>query len=196
MKKPKDYYYKKAKQEKYPARSVFKLEEAQLKHKIFKRGDRVLDLGCHPGSWSIYAAKQVGKGGKVVGVDQHKTKPYQFAGAAVMELLKADIFSEEIFTSLAQQQFEVVLSDMAPATTGHKFSDHLRSIELCRRALDIASRTLVQGGHFYCKVFQGEDYPTFRDEMRQQFHTVKTVKPKSSRVESREIFLLGMNKKN
>ncbi len=195
MRKSQDYYFNKAKKEKYPARSVFKLEEAQQKHKIIKPGNKVLDLGCHPGSWSIYAAKQVGQNGKVIGVDQHTTKPYQFAGAAKMKLIKADIFSEEIFSTLGQESFDVVLSDMAPATSGHKFSDHLRSIELSRRALEIACQTLVKGGHFYCKVFQGEDFPDFVTEARRFFKKVKTVKPKSSRVESREVFVLAQNKK-
>ena len=195
MRKNKDYYFKKAKKEKYPARSVFKLEEAQKKHKILRPGQTVLDLGCHPGSWSIYAAKQVGAKGVVIGVDQHTTKPYQFAGAAPMKLIKADIFSPDIFTILQDFTFSVVLSDMAPATTGHKFSDHLRSIELSRRALEIAVHTLQKGGHFYCKVFQGEDYPDFVKEVRQFFRSVKTVKPKSSRIESREVFVLAQTRK-
>lgn len=191
MKKVQDYYFEKAKQEKYPARSVFKLEEAQHRFQLLKKGDVVLDLGCSPGSWSIYAAKQVGTTGKVIGVDLQTTKKYAFAGAAPMELLKADIFSEEIFTQLAALQFNVVLSDMAPATTGHKFSDHLKSLELSRRALTIAAAVLAVGGNFYCKAFQGEDFPHFVDEVRQLFKTVKVVKPKSSRVESREVFVLA-----
>ncbi len=195
MKKVRDYYFKKAKQEKYPARSVFKLEEAQQRFKLLKKGDKVLDLGCSPGSWSIYAAKQVGVTGKVVGVDLHTTKKYAFAGAAPMDLLKADIFSDEIFSQLAASRFNVVLSDMAPATTGHKFSDHLKSLELSRRALEIAVEVLLPEGNFYCKVFQGEDFAEFVDEARKFFRKVKVVKPKSSRVESREVFVLAMHLK-
>lgn len=195
MRKNKDYYFKKAKQEKYPARSVFKLEEAQQKYAILRRGNTVLDLGCHPGSWAIYAAKQIGPQGLVIGVDQHTTKPYQFAGAAPMKLIKADIFSPDIFTHLAQFSFDVVLSDMAPATSGHKFSDHLRSLELSHRALEIAIQTLNKGGNFYCKVFQGEDFPDFFQEVRSFFRKAKTVKPKSSRTESREVFVLAQTKK-
>ncbi len=193
MKKVHDYYFKKAKQEKYPARSVFKLEEAQQRFKLLKKGDTVLDLGCCPGSWSIYAAKQVGATGKVIGVDLHSTQKYAFAKAAPMELLKADIFSEEIFNQLAVNSFNVVLSDMAPATTGHKFSDHQKSLELSRRALEIAVAVLDKGGNFYCKVFQGEDFGQYVDEVRQYFKKVKVVKPKSSRVESREVFVLAMD---
>lgn len=193
MKKVRDYYFNKAKEEKYPARSVFKLEEAQQRFKLLKKGDIVLDLGCCPGSWSIYAAKQIGTTGKVVGVDLHTTQKYAFAGAAPMELLKADIFSEDIFAKLASTRYDVVLSDMAPATTGHKFSDHQKSLELSRRALEIAAAVLVTGGNFYCKVFQGEDFGDYVDEVRKFFKKVKVVKPKSSRVESREVFVLAMH---
>jgi 23S rRNA (uridine2552-2'-O)-methyltransferase len=193
MKKVHDYYFKKAKQEKYPARSVFKLEEAQQRFKLLKKGDTVLDLGCCPGSWSIYAAKQIGTAGRVVGVDLHTTEKFAFAGAAPMELLKADIFSEDIFGKLASARFDVVLSDMAPATTGHKFSDHQKSLELSRRALEIAAAVLEKDGNFYCKVFQGEDFGDYVDEVRRYFKKVKVVKPKSSRVESREVFVLAMH---
>jgi 23S rRNA (uridine2552-2'-O)-methyltransferase len=193
MKKVRDYYFKKAKQEKYPARSVFKLEEAQKRFKVLKKGDTVIYLGCSPGSWSIYAAKQIGPSGRVIGVDLHTTQKYVFAGAAPMELLKADIYSEEIFSQLATTKFNVVLSDMAPSTTGHKFSDHLRSLELSRRALEIATAVLEEGGNFYCKVFQGEDFSEYVDEVRKSFKKVKVVKPKSSRVESREVFVLAMH---
>lgn len=195
MKKVQDYYFEKAKKEKYPARSVFKLEEAQQRFKILKKGDTVLDLGCCPGSWSIYAAKQAGTTGRVIGVDIHKTDKYVFAGAAPMELLKADIFSEDIFTKLASTKFDVVLSDMAPSTTGHKFSDHLKSLDLSRRALEIAGAVLAKGGNFYCKVFQGEDFAEYVDEVRKFFKKVKVVKPKSSRAESREVFVLAMHLK-
>ena len=194
MKKVQDYYFKKAKKEKYPARSVFKLEEAQRKFRFLKRGDRVLDLGCHPGSWSIYAAKQVGSHGLVVGADLQKSKSVSFAGAAPIEFLCADIFKEEFFLEIKQKiPFQVVVSDLAPKTTGHKFSDHLKSIELSKKALSLATRLLSPGGAFYCKVFQGEDFPDYVAEVRRYFKKTKVVKPKSSRVESREVFVLGMD---
>ena len=191
MKNVKDFYYNKAKRENYPARSVFKLEEAQQRFRFLAKGNMVLDLGCHPGSWSIYAAKEVGSAGKVIGVDLQKSKRYSFAGAGNIDLLQADIFADEIYQELVSQKFNVVLSDMAPATTGHKFSDHLNSLELCRRALAIAKEVLEPGGHFYVKVFQGEDFPDFFAEVKKDFKKVKTVKPKSSRVESREVFVLA-----
>lgn len=195
MKKVKDHYYIKAKKENYPARSVFKLEEAHKRFSIFSKGDTVLDLGCHPGSWSIYAAKIVGCSGKVIGIDLHKSQKYSFAGAAKIELIRGDIYDDDLFNSIIDEQFKVVLSDMAPKTTGHKFADHLRSVELSRRALDIAKIVLPPGGNFYCKVFQGEDFPEYVNEVKAVFKKVKVVKPKSSRVESREVFVLGRQKK-
>lgn len=192
MKKVQDYYFKKAKKENYPARSVFKLEEAQKKYSFLRKNDRVLDLGCHPGSWALYAAKVIGRQGLVVGVDLHSSKNVANAGSAPIEFLKADIFDPEFVSYITgQNKFQVVVSDLAPKTTGHKYSDHLKSIELSRQALLIASRVLVDGGHFYCKVFQGEDFPAFVNEVRALFKKAKTVKPKSSRTESREVFVLG-----
>ncbi|MBI5559340.1 MAG: RlmE family RNA methyltransferase [Deltaproteobacteria bacterium] len=193
MKKVQDYYFKKAKQDNYPARSVYKLEEAQQKHHIIKAGNKVLDLGCHPGSWSLYAAKIAGREGLVVGVDLQKSTIAPVAGGARIEFICADIGADDFIASLSDKlPFQVVISDLAPRTTGHKFSDHLKSIELSRQALAIASHVLCRGGHFYCKVFQGEDFPDFVNEVRLLFHKTKVVKPKSSRVESREVFVLGV----
>ena len=169
------------------------MEEAQKKHQFIKAGDRILDLGCHPGSWSLYAAQIAGSKGAVVGVDLQKSSVAPAAGSARIEFICADIFANDVKTQLADKfPFQVVVSDLAPKTTGHKFSDHLKSVELSRQALTIATQLLCRGGHFYCKVFQGEDFPAFVNEVRQVFKKTKIVKPKSSRVESREVFVLGL----
>lgn len=196
MKIVQDYYYKKAKKEKYPARSVYKLEEAQQKFKFLRRGDKVLDLGCAPGSWSLYSAKIVGPQGYVIGVDLQKTNKVTFAQSAPIELIQANIIDPDFLAIVGHKMpFDVVVCDIAPRTTGHKYSDHLKSIELAKQALHIATLTLCHGGHFYCKVFQGEDFPEYVKEVRRYFKTTKVVKPKSSRIESREVFVLGMNYK-
>ena len=193
MKKVQDYYFKKAKQDKYPARSIYKLEEAQQKHHFIKPGDKVLDLGCHPGSWSLYAAKIVGTGGTVVGADLQKTTAKPAPGGARIDFVCLDIFAVDFIDLVPVTiPFQVVISDLAPKTTGNRFTDHLKSIELSRRALAIACLALCRGGHFYCKVFQGEDFQDFVDEVRRCFKKTKIVKPKSSRVESREVFVLGL----
>ena len=192
MKKVQDHYFKKAKKDNYPARSVYKLEEAQKKFQILQRNDKVLDLGCHPGSWTKYVAGIVGGKGRVVGIDLQQCRIKGLPGGAEIELIRGDIFEPEL-TVLQKAGFDVVLSDMAPKTSSNKFVDHVKSVELARRALEIANKVLRKNGHFYCKVFQGEDFPGFVEEMRQFFSKVKVVKPKSSRSESREVYVLGMN---
>lgn len=194
MKKIQDYYFKKAKKENYPARSVYKLEEAQKKHAFLRRGDGVLDLGACPGSWSMYAAKEVGVEGLVVGVDlQTWNAPSQSKGARIHRLC-GDIYAPETVALLREirSHYRVVLSDMAPKTTGSKWADQQHSLDLARRALELATELLEAGGNFYCKVFEGEDFKAFVDQVRGRFTTVKIVKPKSSRSESYEVFVLGM----
>jgi len=194
MRKLHDYYFKKAKKEGYPARSVYKLAEAQERFHLLQRGDAVLDLGCYPGSWVRYAAKIVGPQGVVVGVDRQAGMSLASeAGAAAVTLIEADVNAAALVRRLAaiRPRFQVVLSDLAPQTTGNKWVDHQQSLRLARRALEIAAQLLASGGRFYCKVFQGEDCPAFVEEVRPYFKTTKVVKPKSSRDESRELFVLG-----
>ena len=197
MKKVKDFYYKKAKKENYPARSVYKLEEVQVKHKFLKRGDKVLDIGSCPGSWSIYAAKTVGPQGLVVAVDLQAGSRMQHAGRARVEFIRGDIMESETLDRIKEyaEEFQGVLSDMAPQTTGNKWSDQQQSLVLARRAFELARQLLGPGGNFYCKVFEGEDFKEFYDSVRPCFTKAKIVKPKSSRKESREVFVFGMGYK-
>ena len=194
MKEVQDFYFKKAKKEGYPARSVYKLEEAQQKHRLLKKGDKVLDLGCHPGSWSLYAAKAVGPQGLVVSVDLQPTTGGGKKDMAPIHWLRGDITDEAMLAKVRELAplFQVVVSDMAPRTTGNKWADQQQSLILARRSLTVAEQMLVAGGNFYCKVFQGEDVEEFVNEVRARFKTAKVVKPKSSRSESREMFVLGL----
>ena len=199
MRKEQDYFFKKAKKDNYPARSVYKLEEAQQKYKFLKKKQRVLDLGCHPGSWSMYASTIVGARGVVVGVDlQHTDIPGQKDNAEI-HWLCYDVYGDELVTKLKKQWpgFHVLISDMAPRTTSSQFVDHQQSLRLVHRALEIAALLLHEKGSFYCKVFQGADFPEFVQECKTLFETVKVVKPQSSRKESREVFVLarGFNRK-
>ena len=193
MRKEQDYYFKKAKKDRYPARSVYKLEEAQKKYRFIKSGKRVLDLGCHPGSWSLYAATVLGPKGIVVGVDLQKTTLAGQKGDAEIYWLCYDVYADTLVPDLKKQWpgFHVLLSDMAPQTTGSQYADHQRSLGLARRVLELVRTCLHPGGSLYVKVFQGEDFPGFVDECKGVFTGVKVVKPASSRRESREVFVLG-----
>lgn len=192
MKEYRDHYFKKAKQENYPARSVYKLQEIEKRFKIFRKGQHVLDLGAAPGSWSLWAAKTVGPQGRVIGIDIQKTET-AFGPNTVF--LVADAFQEspELLAALeGVSPFDLVISDMAPKTIGVKFSDQAKSLELCERAFEVALVRLKPGGHFVVKIFEGPDVQGYRESLRKHFETVKTFKPKSSRSESKEIFIVGL----
>jgi len=195
MRKVKDYYFNKAKQENYPARSIYKLEEAQKKYNFLRKGDVVLDLGCQPGSWSMYAARIIGPQGLVVAVDLKDGKKTSIPDAAEIIWLSRDITAADVIGALQEiaADFRVVLSDMAPRTSGNKWVDQQQSLRLARRSLEIAEHLLGKGGNYYCNVFQGEDVPEFINDVRGRFKRTRTFKPKSSRTESREIFILGMD---
>ncbi|KJS29509.1 MAG: 50S rRNA methyltransferase [Desulfatitalea sp. BRH_c12] len=188
-----DHYTRQAQKEHYPARSVYKLAEIQKKHRIIIKGDRVLDLGCAPGSWLLYAAEQAGGGGSVLGVD---LTPVTIALPANVTVLTADV--HDLRASAEQPLgtgYNVVLSDMAPATTGDRFGDAARSLALCETALAVADGLLLAGGRFVCKIFQGEDFKSFSEQVKARFDRMHIFKPQSSRKASREIFIIGLGKK-
>jgi len=190
-----DHYTRKAKNEQFPARSVYKLQEIQKKYTLIKKGYSVLDLGCSPGSWLLYAAQLVGKTGRVTGLDlkaltiKLPDQVYVVAGD-IFNILKTDQLKDTLWNG-----FDVVLSDMAPSTTGNKTVDSTRSFELCQAALSLAKEKLITGGSFVCKIFQGEDFQAFALEVRACFQQQKIFKPKSSRKASREIYIIGLGKK-
>ena len=187
-KKPwQDHYTRRAKKEHYPARSVYKLQEIQQKHRLIQKGYKVLDLGCAPGSWLLYAAKLTGDSGRVVGID---LKPVTGQVPDHVEIITTDVFTLDV-ESLGTA-FNVVLSDMAPATTGHKEVDAARSYNLCEAALGLAQSVLLPGGSFACKIFQGPDFKTFADIVKAGFKEQKIFKPQSSRKASKEIYIIGM----
>jgi len=184
-----DHYFHKAKREGFAARSVYKLEEIDKKGQVFRRGQHVLDLGCSPGSWMQYLATTVGPNGRVSGVDL-KSVRVNLPGHAKAVVGDAFALSDDEIRAMGAP-FDVVTSDMAPATSGDRFTDHVRSIELCRRALEVATRTLKPGGAFVCKVFEGEDAQGFFEDVRRLFKETRRVKPKSTRTESVELFVVG-----
>ena len=147
----------------------------------------MLDLGCAPGSWLLYAAKLTGPKGRVIGVD---LKPVSIQVPSHMKIMTADVFALDIES--LEKDFNLVLSDMAPATTGHKSVDAARSYNLCEIALNIAQSILLPGGSFVCKIFQGPDFELFLDAVRAGFKRLKIFKPQSSRKASKEIYVIGL----
>ncbi len=184
-----DHYTQRARKDKFPARSVYKLQEIQKRFHIIRRGDRVLDLGCAPGAWTQFAAGIAGPGGAVVGIDLQKV---DLALPEHVKVLQGDVLAPDAeVTAALAPGFQAVISDMAPATTGHRDVDAARSFTLCEAALNIARAHLQPGGHFVCKIFQGPDFEAFVREVRSAFATQRLYKPQSSRKVSREIFVIG-----
>jgi 23S rRNA (uridine2552-2'-O)-methyltransferase len=191
MAKRPDSFYRKAKTEGFAARSIFKLQELDEKFKLFRAGQRVLDLGAAPGSWMQYVSQKVGAEGLVVAIDRNALRTEipdncRFRQADVLSLQSSD-FAEF-------GKFDLVVSDLAPQTTGNHEGDHARSVELCQKALSLAQSLLVAGGGFICKMYQGEESRPFLEELRKNFMMAKTQKPNPSRSESREIFFVALGK--
>ncbi|MDL2285298.1 RlmE family RNA methyltransferase [Desulfovibrio sp. OttesenSCG-928-F07] len=192
MKKYRDYYFLKAKSENYPARSVYKLKEINKRFKIFKPGQKVLDLGAAPGSWSLGASEFVGQNGFVLGLDL-KTTDVIFP--AHVTFMQGDIFnpSPEFEAAVGKlAPFDVVISDMAPNTMGHRATDQARSAALAEEAFYFAQKCLIKGGSFVVKFFMGPDIQAYAALLKKNFDMVKTFKPQSSRSESIETFYIGM----
>lgn len=188
-----DYYARLARRDGYPARSVYKLEEIQKRFHVLKKGGKVLDLGCCPGSWLLFASRVVGDSSTVVGVD---VNPLTIRLPSNIRFIQHDMLAgDESFVDLAGADFETVLSDMAPSTTGNKFVDAVRSLELSESAFAVSKRLLRPGGNFVCKVFQGADSKAFFEKVKKHFDGVAIFKPKSSRKGSKEIYIIGLGKR-
>jgi 23S rRNA (uridine2552-2'-O)-methyltransferase len=193
-----DRFFKQAKEEGYAARSAYKLKQIQDKRSILKRNDRVIDLGCSPGSWMQVAGEIVGPNGCVGGID---LKPVEIDLPPQARTMVADIFKTDaaMLIGLATPQgkpprlVDVLLSDMAPNTEGGAggIGDHFRSIELCRRVLELAPALLRPSGNLVMKVFEGEAYPELLKDTQKMFADVKGFKPEASRDVSREMFIVA-----
>jgi 23S rRNA (uridine2552-2'-O)-methyltransferase len=183
----KDKFHQAAKKQGFRARSVFKLEEIDQKVNLFRPGARVLDLGCAPGSWLQYAGRKVGPAGRLVGIDRTLVE------LPTARTLAGDVFTVEVAELLSDlEHFDVVMSDMAPDTTGIRHVDQARSEALFERALELAVATLAHGGHFVGKLFQGPDFNKLLVRCRGEFGKVKVIKPDSSRTTSIEQYVVGL----
>lgn len=184
-----DRFHRQAKAKGLAARSVFKLEELDQKTQLIPRSARILDLGCAPGSWLQYASIQSGPGAILVGVDR---RPIDIS-LANFRMVVGDVMTlgpDELLGEL--EAFDVVLSDMAPDTTGVRRLDQDRSEALFERALEIAETTLGRGGNFAGKLFQGPEFAALVRRCRERFERVKIVKPASSRTQSIEQYVVAL----
>ena len=189
-----DEYVKQAQARGYRSRAVFKLKELDEREHLFKPGMAVLDLGAAPGGWSQYAAERIGQSGKIIALDL-----LPMEAIPEVTFIRGDFREETILaqlvTELAGRLVDVVLSDMAPNTTGTRAVDQPRSMVLAELALDTARQVLKPGGAFVVKLFQGPDFDSYVREVRGLFAKVSVKKPKASRDRSPEVYLVGKSKK-
>lgn len=185
-----DQFVKRAQQEGYRSRAVYKLEEIQQKERLLKPGQIVVDLGAAPGGWAQYARGLVGVKGRVFALDILEMEPLEG-----VEFLQGDFREQEVLDALmerlAGERVDLVMSDMAPNISGMSAVDQPRAMYLCELALDFARKTLKPGGNFLAKVFQGEGFDEYIKELRSDFEKVVFRKPKSSRPRSREVYVVA-----
>lgn len=176
----------------YPARSVFKLQEIDRRTRLLRPGQNVLDLGAAPGSWSLYASERVGPSGHVYAID---LKPISQLFGPNVRVLEGDALSLESEILAAHAPYDVVLSDMAPNTSGSKFQDQARSTELFLRALDVALAHGKPGSGFVAKIFMSGDYKAAELRVRAAYQSVRTIRPEGTRQISTEVFVVGTGKR-
>ncbi|MGY8752743.1 MAG: RlmE family RNA methyltransferase [Phycisphaerales bacterium] len=185
-----DFFFKEAKRRGYRSRAAYKLSEIDDKRNILQKGDVVLDLGAAPGSWLQIVSERIGEHGKVIGVDLQAIEdglPYNVVTMQEdVTLLNRNTFGGKLF--------DVVLSDMAPSTTGTKTVDHHESVNLCHTALDLSATLLKPHGNLVMKVLEGEAYPELLRRCANCFDSAKGYKPKASRAVSTEMFLICLNR--
>jgi 23S rRNA (uridine2552-2'-O)-methyltransferase len=189
-----DPYVAEARRQGFRSRSAFKLIEIDDKYHLLKPGQKVVDLGAAPGGWSQVAAQRVratdGRG-RVVAIDMHGMDP--IPGVVILhDDFLLDGVPEKIIAELGGEKADVVLSDMAPHATGHRQTDHLQIMALAEAAYDFAKSVLKPGGHLLAKVLRGGTEGEILKPMKREFATVRHVKPKASREDSAELFVLAM----
>jgi 23S rRNA (uridine2552-2'-O)-methyltransferase len=187
-----DRFTREAKQRGFPARSVFKLEEIDRRVRLFRKGQRVLDLGAAPGSWSLYAAERIGPQGRLLATD---LAPLAKAPPPNVTFLQGDVLSLGKDALALFRPYDVVLSDMAPRTTGTREADQAQSFELFMRALDLAGELVAPGGSFVGKIFMGPEFPAAKRRLKELFTTERAIRPESTRESSFEIFLVGLGRR-
>ena len=183
---------KAAKAQGFPARSVFKLEEIDRRVKLLRGGQKVLDLGAAPGSWSLYASQKVGPGGRVLAIDLQEIRQ---AFPPNVKVAQGDALTLESAALSEFAPYDVVLSDMAPNTSGSKIRDQAGSLELCLRALDVALALGKVGSHFVAKIFMSGDFQVARKVAGERYEKCQVIRPEGTRQQSTEVFIVGLGLK-
>ena len=183
---------KAAKAQGFPARSVFKLEEIDRRVKLLRGGQKVLDLGAAPGSWSLYASQKVGPGGRVLAIDLQEIRQ---AFPPNVKVAQGDALTLENAALAEFAPYDVVLSDMAPNTSGSKIRDQAGSLELCLRALDVALALGKPGSHFVAKIFMSGDFQVARKLAGARYEKCQVIRPEGTRQQSTEVFIVGLGLK-
>lgn len=190
-----DPYVQLAKQEGYRSRAAFKLIEINDKFKIFHKGQLVVDLGAAPGGWSQVAANKInaGKawGGKILAIDLLKMDP--IPGVTTLQQNFLELSTDDLFSWLGEKKIDLVLSDMAASASGHTLTDHIRIMQLCEDAFFFAKEHLKIGGHFIAKILQGGTEGELLKLLKTHFKQVKHFKPKSSRSDSAEMYVVCLD---
>ncbi len=187
-----DEFVQKSRLEGYRSRSSYKLIEIEKKFKVFHNSKSILDLGCSPGGWLQVARKFSSKYAKILGIDK-----LQLENIQGVKFIKKNIFDDDIFEILQKNfidNIDVIMSDMSPNASGNKSVDHLRIVSLVERVLEISKKMLKPGGTLISKIFQGGAQGELIDSMNKDLTGIKYFKPKSSRKESPETYLIA--KKN
>jgi 23S rRNA (uridine2552-2'-O)-methyltransferase len=192
--KKNEHFYKQAKKVGYRARSAFKLKQIHKKFNIFSLNDIVIDLGAAPGGWSQIAQELIGESGRIISIDLQPIKPLRNVVILQKDMTKKETI-EEIKQHINNKKADVVLSDMSPDISGNYSIDHARSMWLCKNALDTTLQLLKPGGHFICKIFEGEETKQFIDTARKHFNNVKKYSPSASRKSSSEIYMIAKSLK-
>lgn len=182
---------RRARRENFPARSVYKLEEIDRRVRLVRPGLRVLDLGAAPGSWTLYLSRAVGPAGRVVAVDVQELR---IEPPPNVRFLLASCF-DAVESLAAWAPFDLVVSDMAPSTTGDRGTDQYRSAELLRAAADLAGRLGRPGSDFVGKIFQGPEFEAVRGDLRERWEQVRVIRPRATRTESYEVFLVARGRR-
>ena len=184
-----DPYVRAARAAGWRSRAAFKIIELDEKYSLFKPGQRVVDLGAAPGGWTQVAVQRVGQQGKVVALDLLPMD--EIPGSILLQGDFEDLAVEQEVLRVLDGPAELVLSDMAPNTTGHNATDHLRILALIELALDFAGKVLVPGGNFVAKAFQGGTERELLNRLKRDFSSVKHAKPPASRKGSAEMYVVA-----